>query len=374
MPPTKAKKTSSIFAVLGSDEASVKERALRLAAKLAPPDGGEFGVERIDGTADNADQAIQKIHSAIEAIQTLPFFGDAKLVWFKDVNFLADTVTGRAASVLAALEEFKDFLSHGLPPGVVLLMSVGAVDKRRAFPKALAKLGQMEQFDLIDTTRSGWEEEVEGLTLNLAHGFELKFDREALELFVRLAGADTRQLRNELTKIDLYLGPDDRHVTEAVVTALVAKSTSGVIWELGTAVTKRRLPEALRLLDELLFQGETAIGILFAAIIPTVRNLLAVKELFERTKVKPPQLPFQFSTLVNKLPPEATAFLPRKKDGTINAYGLGLAACEVHRFSLSELIEGLNACLQTNLQLVTTQLEPRLLLSELLVKLLVPTP
>jgi DNA polymerase-3 subunit delta len=374
MPPTKAKKTSSIFAVLGSDEASVKERALRLAAKLAPPDGGEFGVERIDGAVDNADQAIQKIHSAIEAIQTLPFFGDAKLVWFKDVNFLADTVTGRAASVLAALEEFKDFLSQGLPPGVVLLLSAGAVDKRRAFPKALAKLGQLEQFDVIDTTRSGWEEEVEGLTLNLAHGFELKFDREALELFVRLAGADTRQLRNELTKIDLYLGPDDRHVTEAVVTALVAKSTSGVIWELGTAVTKRRLPEALRLLDELLFQGETAIGILFAAIIPTVRNLLAVKELFERTKVKPPQLPFQFSTIVNKLPPEATAFLPRKKDGTINAYGLGLAACEAHRFSLSELVEGLNACLQTNLQLVTTQLDPRLLLSELLVKLLVPTP
>jgi DNA polymerase III subunit delta len=63
--------------------------------------------------------------------------------------------------------------------------------------------------------------------------------------------------------------------------------------------------------------------------------------------------------------------LPRKKDGTINAYALGLAALEVGRFELQELVEGLDACLKANIQLVTTQLEPRLILSQLLVKLIV---
>ena len=91
--------SSKIHAIVGSDELEVKRVAAALAAELTPPDAGEFGVEMIDGCADNADQAATRIRSAIEALQTLPFFGGAKLVWLKNVNFLADSVIGRAASV-----------------------------------------------------------------------------------------------------------------------------------------------------------------------------------------------------------------------------------------------------------------------------------
>jgi hypothetical protein len=42
----------------------------------------------------------------------------------------------------------------------------------------------------------------------------------------------------------------------------------------------------------------------------------------------------------------------------------------VHRFELDDLIEGFQACLKANIQLVTTQLEPRLVLSHLLVKII----
>jgi DNA polymerase III delta subunit len=63
----------------------------------------------------------------------------------------------------------------------------------------------------------------------------IKFEPEALEIFVQLAGTDSRQLRNELEKIDIYTG-DNPTITVDVVRALVAKSTSGVIWELGTCI------------------------------------------------------------------------------------------------------------------------------------------
>jgi hypothetical protein len=36
-------------------------------------DAGDFGVETIDGCADNADQATGRIRSTVEALQTLPF-------------------------------------------------------------------------------------------------------------------------------------------------------------------------------------------------------------------------------------------------------------------------------------------------------------
>ncbi|HEY2423402.1 MAG TPA: hypothetical protein VGH55_04815, partial [Chthoniobacterales bacterium] len=130
------------------------------------------------------------------------------------------------------------------------------------------------------------------------------------------------------------------------------------------------LREALDLLQQLLFQGETAIGILFAAIIPTMRNLLATKELCQSHGLRPPQAPFQFGAMINRLPESSLVFLPKKKDGSVNAYALGLAACEIHRFSIEELQQGLKDCLSANVRLVTTQLEPKLILSDLLVKLL----
>lgn len=373
MPPRKksaqASQPSSVFAVIGSDEGETKRRAKELASELTPEQGGDFGVDTIDGMADNAEQAVLRIRQAKEAIQTLPFFGREKLVWLKNVNFLAETVTSRSAAVQEALEDLKEVLSRGLPEGVRFLLSASEVDKRRSFYKSLGKFARVEQFDRIDPTRSGWEEEVQAIVHRLAAELNLRFEPEALEIFVRLAGADGRQLRNELEKIDLYLG-EKRVITVEVVRALVAKSTSGVIWELGTCISKRQLGESLTLLDQLIFQGETPIGILYAAIIPTVRNLLVTKDLLERHKISPPQAPFQFSSILGKLSEEAIRHLPRRKDGGINAYGLGLAACEARRFKLAELVEALQACLKANIQLVTTQLEPKLILSQLLVKII----
>jgi DNA polymerase-3 subunit delta len=356
--------------VVGSDEGETKRRARELALQLTPKESGDFGVDTIDGAADNAEQAVQRIHQAIEAIQTLPFFGSEKLVWLKSVNFLADTVIGRSAAVLAALEEFKGFLAKGLPNGVCFLLSASEVDKRRSFFKSLGNIAKLEQFDRLDMSRAGWEEDVEFLARQLAAEFDLKFETEALQIFVRLAGSDTQQLRNELEKLDIYLG-EKRRVTVKIVRELVAKSTAGVIWELGTAISKRQLGQSLALLDQLLFQGETSIGILFAAIIPTVRNLVVAKDLLVRLKIPPPPVPFQFGRTLSELPEDAIRHLPRKKDGTINAYALGLAALEVGRFELQELVDGLDACLKANVQMVTTQLEPRLILSQLLVKLIV---
>jgi DNA polymerase III subunit delta len=373
MPPrqksVKTSEASNVFAVLGSDEGETKRRARELASELTPEEGGDFGVDTIDGMADNAEQAVLRIRQTTEAIQTLPFFGREKLVWLKNVTFLADTVTGRSATVQDALEDLKEVLSRGMPSGVRFLLSASEVDKRRGFYKSLGKFARVEQFDRIDPTRPGWEEEVGLIVDRLAADLKLRFEPEALEVFIRLAGADGRQLRNELEKIDLYLG-DRRSITVEVVRALVAKSTSGVIWELGTCISKRELGESLTLLDQLIFQGETPIGILYAAIIPTVRNLLFTKDLLQRHKIRPPQAPFHFNAILGRLPEEAIRHLPRRKDGGINAYALGLAACEAHRFKLPELIAGLQACLNANIQLVTTQLEAKLILSQLLVKII----
>jgi DNA polymerase-3 subunit delta len=124
------------------------------------------------------------------------------------------------------------------------------------------------------------------------------------------------------------------------------------------------------LVRRLLDQGESAIGILLVAILPTVRNLLLAKDLMERHRLSRPHAPFPFISAINRLPADAIAHLPRKKDGTVNAYALGIAAQNAHRFSTEQLIAGMQACLAANLRLVTTQLDHELILTEVVVKLL----
>ncbi|HKP93295.1 MAG TPA: DNA polymerase III subunit delta [Chthoniobacterales bacterium] len=372
VPKTKARtaeSTSRIHAVVGSDESEVKRVAAELAAKLTPPDAGEFGLEVIDACADNVDQAVSRIRSTIEALQTLPFFGGEKLVWFKSANCLGDSVIGRSAGVQGALEELGDLIDAGLAPDVTLLISATETDKRRSFYKTLAKRAEVQVIDRLDSSRAGWEEEATEIVRRRAKSRGLQFEDEALDLFVLLTGGDTRQIENELEKIDLYLGRD-RRVSVERVRELVPLSRAGVIFELSNALAACDLQRALMLVKRLLDQGETAIGILLVAILPTIRNLLLAKDLMERHRVPRPHAPFSFISALNRLPPEATQHLPRKKDGSINGYALGIAAQQAHRFQTRKLIDGLEACLEANLRLVSTQLDHELILTEIVVKLL----
>ncbi|HSH38092.1 MAG TPA: hypothetical protein VK993_04835, partial [Chthoniobacterales bacterium] len=201
--------SAGIHAVVGSDESEVKRVASELAAQLAPPDAGDFGVEVIDGCGDNAEQSASRVRAAVEALQTLPFFG-GKLVWLKNANCLGDSVIGRSATAQSALEELSDVINAGLPRDVTFLLSATEVDKRRSFYKALSKRAELQVIDKLDASRSGWEEEAGEIVRRKARTRGLLFEEEALELFVLLTGGDTRQIENELEKIDLYVGKDRR--------------------------------------------------------------------------------------------------------------------------------------------------------------------
>lgn len=364
-----ARGTANIFAVVGSDEIEVKKAAGELAAKWTPPEAGDFGLEIIDGAAENADQAASRIRATVEALLTLPFFGGGKLVWLKNVNFLADSVLGRAASVQEALDELTGTLDRGLGAEVRFLLSAIEVDKRRSFYKNLGKRAELQVFDKLDANRSGWEEEAGDLVQARARRRGLHFEAEALDLFVLLTGGDSRQIDNELEKLDLFCG-EARTVTAEQVRTMVPLSRAGVIFELGNALAARQLDRALSLIRSLLDQGESAIGILLVAMVPTIRNLLLAKDLMQQNKLSRPAAPFAFISALNRLPATATEHLPRKKDGTINGFALGIAATQAHRFGVDELVAALEHCVEANLQIVSTAMDHELILNQVLVKLL----
>lgn len=367
--------SSNIWAFVGSDDLKVKEAAQELTRSLLPPDAGDFGMEVIDGAADNVEHAVKLIWRTIEDIQTVPFFGGDKIVWLKGATFLADNVTGRSENTLKALEELGKLLLEGIPPDIKLVITAVDVDKRRGFYNTLKKVANLQVFDAIDTSRAGWEEAVMALVEERAADWGMRFEGDALELFVMLAGEQTRQIDNELEKLDLYVGKD-RAVRPEDVRMMVSQTRNGIVWDLGNAIGMRDLPRALNVLEQLLEQGESAIGILLAAIVPRIRNLSQVRELADNYNVRLNSYEggaaySQYVRLLDNLPEEIHSALPKKKDGTgLNVFPLFLAAKEMGKYTAQELRAALEECLNANRRLVTTSLDPEVVLSQLIIRML----
>src|SRR5207248_10193878 len=125
-----------------------------------------------------------------------------------------------------------------------------------------------------------------------AKGRGVEFEEEGLVLFVLSTGGDSGVVANELEKLVLYA--PESPITAEQVRALVPISRAAVIFELGNALARRDAALALNLVRDLLDQGETAIGILLATILPTIRHLLLAKDLMERHHLPRPQAPFAF--------------------------------------------------------------------------------
>jgi DNA polymerase-3 subunit delta len=362
-----AAKNPNLHFVTGSDEAEVRRTAQGLAAKLAPTDGAEFGMEVIESPADTVDCSIEMVASTIEGILTVPMFGE-KLVWMKGVTFLKDTVQGRSEAVQDALEKLLNVLEEGLPEGITLLISAPEPDKRKSFYKTLSSIASTTLCDKPDFGFGATEDDLIDWVIDRCRDRGVRMENQAAVVLTTRVGTNTGQLEAELAKLTTAAG-DGEVITESLVRDLVPLTRAGGIFDLSDAINKRNLPLCLDTLAQLRRQGENAIGILLAAIVPTVRNLLIAKDLMDRHKMRPPAQPQFFASDLKKLRSEETSHLPRKKDGTLNSYGIGLAAVNAARFDRDHLISAFLACRDANQKLLSGQSSDDTIITQLLVRI-----
>ena len=367
-----AAKNPNLHFVTGSDEAEVRRTAQGLAAKLAPTDGGEFGLEVIEAPADTVDCSIEMVHQTLQAVLTLPFFG-GKLVWMKGVTFLKDTVQGRSEAVQDALEKLLKVLEEGLPEGITLLISAPEPDKRKSFYKTLSAIASTTLCDKPDFGFGATEDDLIDWVIDRCRDRGVRMEDQAAVVLTTRVGTNTGQLDAELAKLTTAAG-EGEVITEQLVRDLVPLTRAGGIFDLSDAINKRNLPLCLDTLAQLRRQGENTVGILLAAIVPTVRNLLIAKDLMDRHKMRPPAQPQFFASDLKRLRSEETAHLPKKKDGTLNAYGIGLAAVNAARFDRDHLVSAFLACRDTNQKLLSGHGSEDTLLTQLLVRIVAKNP
>jgi DNA polymerase-3 subunit delta len=368
-----ASSSAPLLLVCGDDDFSVKQRAKALFEQWSAELGG-MDHEIVEASANNAGEALTRLGRLREALNTLPFFGGAKAVWFRDCTFLGDDRTSASAAVTEELGHLAEELKVFRWDNVRLLISGAKPDKRRTFYKTVEKLGTVEAFNALSADEKDWAGKAESEALRLFRAANRDIADNALAELVTRVGPDLRALANEVEKLTLYLG-DRAEATLADVQTMTPAQKLARAFALGEALGERDLVKLLRVLDQELWEirngvdkKKSVIGLLYG-LISKARALLMLRELRDQGLLRPARDYHAFKAQLDRLP---TSSLPDDKRFNPLAghpFVLFQAATQAENYTVAELIRAMDTLLDANVKLVSSGLDEAMVLQQALVEI-----
>jgi DNA polymerase-3 subunit delta len=266
--------------ICGADDYLVARAGKQRFGELAREVTDEFSREVVSGFAANVAEVGAAVARFREAVQTAPLFGGKRAVWLKDVNFLADTVTGRAEGTLSQVEDLQSLLDTVPPDEIAVLVTAAPVDRRRSFFKWCERNAD---FTLVGGEAEGGAEALAGLVAAEALALGTSFEPGAIELLLARTGANSRLLVEEVRKLAAYAAPGA--IAEAHVSELTPNVAEGDFFETAEAFFSGDLAWTLAALHRHFFTGGDARPVI-AALQNRNRILLQARALVEAGEVK----------------------------------------------------------------------------------------
>jgi DNA polymerase-3 subunit delta len=257
--------------ICGQDDFLVGRMGTKRFEELSGEAADEFSREVVNGFAANVDEVGSAVNRFRESVLTVPMFGGRRVVWLKDVNFLADTVTGKAETTLQLVEDLQQVLEIVNPAETAVLITAAPVDRRRSFAKWCEKNAD---FALADG--GGDADSLGAVVVAEARSIGVEFGPGALELLLARIGANTRMLVEEVHKLAAHA--DGALIDEASVAEMTPNAAQGDFFEMADAFFSGDLPWTLAALKRHFFTGGDARPVL-AALQNRNRILIQVRAL-----------------------------------------------------------------------------------------------
>ncbi len=258
---------------------------------VAAANADEFSREVISGFATNVGEVESAINRFRESVQTVSMFGGQRVVWLKDINFLADTVTGRAESTLKLVADLQELLATINPAETAVLLTASPIDRRRAFPKWCEK---ESDFLLTGGDGDGASDALTAVVLAEARTLGVSYGLGAVELLLAKVGPNTRLLIEETHKLATYIdlptdptanGKRGAVIEEKHVAELTPNVAEGDFFEAAEAFFSGDLQWTLKALERHFFNGGDARPII-SALQNRNRILLQIRALMESGELR----------------------------------------------------------------------------------------
>ncbi len=262
--------------ICGPDDFLVGRLGAEKFATLAKEVPDEFSREVLSGFAANVSEVETAINRFRDSVQTVSMFGGRRVVWLKDVNFLADTVTGRAESTLKLLEDLQAILEKIDPAETAVLITAAPVDRRRAFPKWCEKNSDFTLIGAGDEDGSLFE----SVALAEAKRLGVTIAPDALQLLLAKVGKNTRLLVEEVNKLATYASEGET-IAESHVAELTPNVAEGDFFEAAEAFFSGDLKWTLAALERQFFAEPNSTRPILAALQNRNRILLQVRALVD---------------------------------------------------------------------------------------------
>ena len=265
--------------ICGADDFLVDRLGKERFATAAREVEDEFSREVVSGFANNVGEVETAINRFRDSVQTVSMFGGKRVVWLKDVNFLADTVTGRAESTLKLVEDLQELLAKINPAETTVIITAAPVDRRRSFPKWCEKTAD---FTLVGGGDDG--EALVGVVLAEAKALCVSISSDATRLLLAKIGANTRLVVEEVRKLSAYVD-EGAAIEEAHVAELTPNVAEGDFFETAEAFFSGDLKWTLAALQRHFFTGGDARPII-SALQNRNRILIQVRALLDDGEVR----------------------------------------------------------------------------------------
>ena len=327
-PERSARPAPTVYLLIGEEDWLAEAALHRLLDDLLP-------IEERDLNLDIVDAGEMPIQDIITRCETLSFFGSWRAV-----------VVRRGEALRAPDQDaLADYLEHGPPPSVLILLAE-KLDKRRRLFGVLQRTGR-----IIPCDRPSPEDLPAWIRTRVEEGGKM-ITPEAAQTLVVLVGGALRELASEIDKLVSYMG-DRRGITVEDVHAVASHVAEATVFELMDAVGHRQAERALKLLQVVLAE-EAPIKVLFM-LGDQIRMLLKTKALLERHPI--PGRPLPAGAIREAL--GTRAFLFSRYRAQVAAFG---------RLDVSTVLRLL---VETDTEIKTGQKSPRLALETLIVGLCV---
>lgn len=259
------KQFAPIYLIIGTEDYIINETKKRLVA-------GILDTEDTDFNYANFDLDETAIEQVVEEAETIPFFGDRRLIIASNPTFLTTEKT--KSKIEHRTARLEDYLNEPVDYSILVFIArVEKLDERKKLTKLIKK-----QATIIDAKRPN-EAELRKWLQGVSGANEFQMDNTATDRLIELTGGQLTTAMNELDKLMLYK-LEERAIDTSDVESLVVRSLEQNIFLLLDKMIALDISGALSIYYDLLKQKEEPIKIL--ALIASQFRLLTQIKLLEK--------------------------------------------------------------------------------------------
>lgn len=238
----KKNKIENGYVFCGLDEELIKSSINPLINKVVDKDFMDLNFVKLDGLTTTVDEIVN-------ACETMPFFGEKKVVLVYRANFLKDKPEKDGSKTYTEISKYiKDLPSH-----TVLIMYYLFNDKRDT-PKKNRKLTTLDKYVTVvhcdKLKKDKYYKKVEEIFKEKGRNI----GKIQLRYFADKVQNNFDIIKREVDKLDCYaIG---REITKEDIDKLIQNKSEDDIFDLVEYISTRKVEKALDLLDELLFKAD----------------------------------------------------------------------------------------------------------------------